>query len=528
MLVSGRAKAPVMVVGAGIGGLVAALLLSARGVPVTVVEKEPQAGGKLRTLSAGGAPVDSGPTVFTMRWVFEKILAACGERLEDHLTLEPAEVLARHHWRDGTVFDLHADIKRSANAIAALAGRTEAEGFLAFCRRAAETFRTLEKPYLEKPAPTPLTLARDGGLFGLVGLARIGAYAKLWDVIATYFRDPRLQQLFGRYATYCGSSPFQAPGPLTIVAHVEQRGVWLVEGGMQRVALMLEKLARARGAEFRFDTEASEILCRGGRAAGVRLADGEVLPASAVVFNGDPGALFSGLLGAAAKRAVAPWGPEKRSLSALTWSMTAQAQGFPLSRHTVFFGDQYRAEFDAIFREGRLPADPTIYVCAQDRDASLSEAAPQGPERLFLLVNAPPWGDAEKTLSPEEIETCRNAVTARLSRAGLTIFTAPGAIRETTPAEFSRLFPGSGGALYGRAAHGWQASFQRPLSRTAIPGLFLAGGAAHPGPGVPMAALSGSFAADAVIVDGGSPSRFRPAAMPGGTSTRPATTASTR
>jgi len=511
-------------VGAGVAGLVASLLLARRGFQVTLVEKESRVGGKLREVSCGGLPVDSGPTVFTMRWVFEAVLREVGERLDDHLGLSLAEILARHQWNDGAVLDLHAEPKRTADAIAAVFGRGDADGFLRFCARAAHTFAVLNEPYLEKAAPTPFSLALDGGIGGALGLARIGAYSKLWNVIGRYFRDPRLRQLFGRYATYCGSSPFDAPGPLTIVSHVEQRGVWLVEGGMHRIALMFEKLARELGVEVRTGTTVDSIVCRNGRAAGVRLAGGEFLPAEAVVFNGEPGALASGLLGEEARRATPGWTAEQRSLSALTWSCLAEARGFPLVRHTVFFSDDYAGEFQDIFSRRRLPVDPTIYVCAQDRQASAGAEPPEGPERLFLLVNAPAAADLNP-LSPEEIDRCQATVRARLSRAGLTISAPPGRMVTTAPQDFAMRFPGSGGALYGRAAHGWRASFQRPLSRTAVPGLFLAGGTTHPGPGVPMAALSGCHAAAAVTAHLGSRTPFRLAAMPGGISTPPARTA---
>ena len=296
-----------------------------------------------------------------------------------------------------------------------------------------------------------------------------------------------------------------------LIAHVEQQGVWMVEGGMHRVAVALAALAARRGASFRYNAEVSEILSEGGRCTGVRLADGERVPAEAVVANADAAALHAGLLGPAAARAVpAPQGVP--SLSAVTWCMEARTAGFGLSRHSVFFSDDYKAEFDAIFRDHRLPAQPTTYVCAQDRGDD--GAAPDGPERLLVLVNAP----AATPLDPQEIETCRQASLDLLRRCGLTIM--PERETMTTPADFAALFPGSGGALYGQATHGWKASFSRPGTRTRLPGLYLAGGSVHPGAGVPMAAMSGRLAAARVISDLDSSTRRRPMAMRGGTSTR--------
>ncbi|MDP3896704.1 MAG: FAD-dependent oxidoreductase, partial [Mesorhizobium sp.] len=390
-----------------------------------------------------------------------------------------------------------------------------------------EVFLALDRSFMRNPAPGPLGLVRSAGFGGLAALTRIRPFTPLWNIVGSYFRDPRLRQLFGRYATYCGSSPFQAPGPLMLIAHVEQAGVWLVEGGMARIADALERLASAHGADFRFGAGVEEILVRGGSAAGVRLAGGEVVAADAVVFNGDPAALSSGLLGAPARGAIAPWRPEQRSLSALTWSITARTSGFPLSRHTVFFSNDYRREFDDIAARGRLPGAPTVYVCAQDRAAS-ADAGGVDRERLFLLVNAPSNADT-KPLSEAEIASCETQVMQRLERAGLTISAPPEARLVTTPTDFAALFPGSGGALYGRASHGWAASFQRPTARSRISGLYLAGGGVHPGPGIPMAALSGCHAAQALTADlSASTASFHPMAMPGGMSMRSARTARTR
>jgi 1-hydroxycarotenoid 3,4-desaturase len=522
-----RDARPVVVVGAGMGGLVCALLLASRGLRVRLVEKNSAPGGKLRAVAVAGRPVDSGPTVFTMRWVFESIFAEVGATLADHLRLTRADILARHSWPDGSTLDLHADKAASADAIGQLAGAAEAKGYLAFCDRTAEVFASLDKPFMENASPSPIGLARDAGLAGLLSLARIKPFTALSKVIDSYFRDPRLRQLFGRYATYCGSSPYEAPGPLMLIAHVEQTGVWLVDGGMMQIAHALERLAVERGVEIGYGSAVSEIVVRDGAATGVRLASGDLIDARAVVFNGDPGALFGGLLGPACRTALAPWRPSERSLSALTLSCVAKVDGFDLSRHTVFFGGDYPREFSDILQRGDLPTDPTVYVCAQDRAADMRSRSIDGEERLLLLVNAPARAD-EKLFSEAEIASCKARMIERLARAGLTLSAPPERIMATTPADFATLFPGSGGALYGRASHGWAASFQRPGARTSIRGLFLAGGAAHPGPGIPMAALSGRFAAQAVLRDLDSTRSSRMAATPGGMSTRSATKATTR
>jgi 1-hydroxycarotenoid 3,4-desaturase len=512
------AQRHVAVIGAGLGGLAAALDLARLGHAVTVLERAAAPGGKMREVEAGGRRIDSGPTVFTMRWVLEALFADAGLSLDDHLTTTRLSVLARHAWGEGPRLDLFADRDASADAIGAFAGAAEARGYRDFMARAGAIYRTLEGSFMTAERPNPASLAWRVGLRGLPDLARVSPFATLWRELATYFRDARLRQLFGRYATYCGASPFAAPATLMLIAHVEQEGVWAVEGGMHRIAQAMAAAAARHGATIRLGAEVAAILAERGKASGVRLASGEVIAADAVVANADHAALRTGLFGAAAAQATSGPAPP-RSLSAVTWSLSARATGFPLIRHTVFFSDDYEVEFDQIFRQRRLPESPTVYVCAQDR-GDPDDPAPDGPERIFCLVNAPADGDTRPP-SPTEISRCTDATFAQLSRAGLSL--TPEAVVTTTPEGFAALFPGSGGALYGRALHGWAASFQRPGARTRLPGLFLAGGSVHPGPGVPMATLSGRLAARAAATwlapRSASIRGFSPAAISGGTST---------
>jgi len=514
-----------IVVGAGIGGLTSAALLAARGVDVRVFERAPASGGKLRTHAVGGLDIDAGPTVFTMRWVFDELFAEVGARLDDMLTLAPARIVARHAWADGPTvarLDLPAEFEAAVDAIGRFAGAEDARGYREFCARAGAIHDALEKPFLRAGRTDIPGLLWRGGLQGLPGMLRISPFASLWPELARHFTDPRLRQLFGRYATYCGSSPWLAPATLMLVAHVERMGVWRVDGGMQRIAQAVEALATRAGARFRFGAQVEQIIERDGRACGVRLTDGEVVHADVVVFNGDVNALATGLLGTPARRGLGAharrWQADKgRSLSALTWSVAARTSGFPLVRHNVMFSQDYAAEFEAL-SAGRLPPDPTVYVCAQDRGDDEPSVYAQAPQRLLCLVNAPSAVPG-RHLTEQEIATCENQAFQRLARCGLQLDTvAP--MRRTTPSDFEKLFPGTGGALYGPPSHGWRTSFQRMGARHAMPGLYLAGGSTHPGPGLPMAALSGRLAAQAVCEDLVSTSSPRPMAMRGGMSTR--------
>jgi 1-hydroxycarotenoid 3,4-desaturase len=517
----------VVVVGAGVGGLVSSLLLAARGLDVTLLEAGDAPGGKMRALAVDGVAIDGGPTVFTMRWVFDQILAEVGARLDDLVTLRPLSVLARHAWRDGSQLDLHADVQHSADAIARFASPAEAERFLGFCDEARRIYRRLEGPYIRSSRPSLVQMTADLGPAGLAALAALGPFASLWRTLGRHFGDPRLRQLFGRYATYCGASPWRAPATLMLVAHVEMDGVWSIDGGMDRLARALAALAVARGVTLRCGCAVQRIEVEHGRAAGVQLADGTRLAADSVVFNGDADALARGLLGSDVQHANAraPLAASARSLSALTWAIHARTDGFALARHNVFFDDDYASEFDDVFRRRRLPRHGTVYLCAQDRGA---DAPPAGAERLLALVNAPADGD-RPSFDAVEIDACERRSLALMQQCGLRLdLERPAQVQRRTPADFERLFPGSGGALYGPATHGWTALFRRPGARTALPGLYLAGGTVHPGPGVPMAAMSGRLAAATLMAHLDSISRSHRVRIAGGTSMASATTVATR
>jgi len=476
----------------------------------------------MRSLPSAAGPVDAGPTVFTMRPVFERLFDDMGETLSAHVRLSPLKRLARHHWRGADLLDLHADQSLSRDAIGDFAGATAAGEFDRFCARARTLFDAFEGPVMLAADPGPGSVALSI-LPNLLSVSRAMApLSSFWDVLCKSYSDPRLRQLFGRYATYVGGSPFQSPAILALIWQAEAAGVNILEGGMTSLARALESLCKARGVRFQYGTRAASIDLTGGVADGVILSDGTRLSARAILFAGDPAALAQGLLGPGARAATTARKVANRSLSAWVWTFAARPEGMELSHHNVFFADNYRDEFDDLFRFGRLPRDPTLYLCAQDRDAQDRPGQPL--ERFQIIMNAAANGDTH-TPTSEERQACEKRVFTRFRDAGLKLEppTDPKAL--TTPAEFHKLFPGAGGALYGTNPHRMNATFERPRARSAVPQLYLAGGAVHPGPGVPMAALSGRHAAAAILADHALTSPSRRTAMRGGILTGSRTTA---
>lgn len=514
--------ARVVIVGAGVGGLASAIELAAAGHKVVVLERAAAAGGKARVQMLAGAALDAGPTVLTMPWVFEELLASAGRTLRDEVVLERASIVARHAWPDGTRLDLHADPARSASEIASVFGAREAASYRAFCADIKRIYEYSEQPFLRSQRMSLLGLVQRFGARGLGAFRHIDAFRSMWQALSQRFGDPRLRQLFGRYATYCGCSPFDAPATLNLIAHVENQGVYRVRGGTAALIAALLKVAQGLGVELLYEQAATHLFVDKARVQGV-FAGEHLHCADVVVWNGDANSLHT-LLDPAAAPSGERAGFKQRSLSAVTWTMLAQPRGFPLVQHNVFFSNDYPKEFESLLRKRRVPEAPTVYVCAQDRgDSALVHAR---DERLLVVVNAPATGDQPQRWNEAEKQRCTDAMTKALQQAGLTL--APTASAQTTPLEFQSLFPGSGGALYGPRSRGALSVLERKGARTKIKGLYMAGGSVHPGPGVPMAAQSGRLAAAQILADLASTGRWRRVVTTGTTSTVSAKTASRR
>lgn len=520
-----RPRERVIVVGAGVGGLSAAVQLAAQGALVTVIERADTPGGKLREVRVGDCRIDAGPTVLTMREVLEAVFDSAGASLDDYVPMSRATVLARHGWERGGRLDLFDDTEHTVDAIGEFAGLTEARNYLAFCREARNIYRILEQSFMQASKPSLPQLMWRIGPHRLRDQWRINPYQTLWSAVCRHFKDERLRQLFARYATYCGSSPFATPATLMLIADVERRGVWLVQGGMYKIALALEQLGTRLGVEYRYACEVCDVTLENKRASGVMLTTGERLEANAVIVNADVAAVAEGRLGRTAAQSVRPISQRSRSLSAHTWAFTGSAAGFPLARHTIFFPDApYENEFNDIFGRKRLPLTPAVYVCAQDRDSAGHSST--ATDRFLCIVNAPPVEDGAAA-NRTEIEECETKAYRLMNACGLTLQQMTDATVRTSPRDFERLFPGTAGAIYGRASHGWMSSFQRQGARCRVPGLYFAGGSAHPGPGVPMAALSGTLACNSVLADLASIRKLHKTATPGGMLMPSATTAAT-
>ncbi len=486
----------VVIVGAGIGGLSAAIRLAAAGRRVTVLEQSAQVGGKMSQITQDGFRWDTGPSVITMRPVFEELFAVAGRRLEDYLTLEPVEPLTRYFFPDGVRLDATRDLARMAEQIAALDAR-DVEGYLDFLEYAARLHRITGPVFIYNQPPTLRTFLGVAPM----DMVRVDPWLTMDQAIRRRVHSPHLRQLLGRFATYVGASPYQAPATLSVIAHVELTGgVWYPRGGVYQIAAALARLATELGVEIHTQTPITRIMVEQGRATGVVAADGRTFAAAGVIANVDVTTVYAHLLPpdvAPARRAMLR--RRETSCSGYVLLLGVEGQHPHLAHHNIFFNRDYRREFDDIFRRGAPPADPTVYVAiTSKRDP---EHAPPGCENWFVLVNAPPLGAAFDW--EQHSAAYRTVVLETLARYGLDIRPRIRSEVVLTPADLQRLTGAWRGALYGISSNQALNAFRRPHNRCPdVAGLYFAGGATHPGGGVPMVTLSGKVAAELLLSDG--------------------------
>jgi phytoene desaturase len=441
----------------------------------------------MNTFEREGFRFDTGPSLITMPWVFEELFAAAGSSLSRHAALTPVRPLADYVYTDGTRFTYTTSLPEWLSVVRQLEGR-DCEGFMSFMRLGARLFELSRETFLRRTPLAPPDL-RSLKALGRLPLRR--AWGNYHSTVAAHFRSPHLRQLYERYPTYVGSSPFHSPATLAVIPYVEFRyGGWHVSGGLYRIVESLAGLARGLGVNLHTNARVRTISHDTSRVRGVWLADGTLIEADVVVMNGDA-STTAALLGE-----EAPQQPhEERSLSGFVMLLGLRRKLEGLKHHTVYFSNDYRAEFSQLFGGRRFPDDPTVYVCAPSRtDPSL---APEGGETLFVMANAPaggqPW-DERRT------EEARGRVFERLAKGGLPDVARDAVVNEIwTPDRFAREYLCPGGAIYGTHSHGWRRAFLRPPNKhRRLSGLYQVGGSSHPGGGTPTVLLSAQITADLI------------------------------
>ena len=492
----------VVVIGAGAGGLAAAARLAVKGHSVTIVEQAGHVGGKLRTYRREGFAFDTGPSLFTLPAVYRDLFLKTGGPFEEAVDLQPLEPAFRYRFSDGsTVVMPGVDPSRCAAALGASFGGTAEQDWRALMQRGGAMWQITREPFLQSPL---------GGLKSVLSLARnpqdvrtVAPFTSLRALGKEYLKDPRLITLLDRYATYTGSDPRLAPAVLATVPYVEQTfGAWHLGGGLGTLADALGTRCAERGVAIRLETAVSSIDLANGRAAGVTLEDGSRLPADIVVANADAGQVYGTLLSGEprAARLAKDLAKSPASLAGFVLLLAVKGRTPGLEHHNVWFPEKYDEEFDDIFgRKPRPVQDPTVYACVPDDPRMRPDA---GHESWFILVNAPRHGDgSSRTVdwsAPGVADAYADHVLAVLARRGVDLAHRILWREVRTPADYERDVRAPGGSIYGTSSNGSRAAFQRPANASPIPGLYLVGGSAHPGGGLPLVGMSAEIVANLV------------------------------
>jgi diapolycopene oxygenase len=499
------ADAPVGIIGGGLGGLAAACTLAARGHRVILWEKNDWLGGKAAVWEQDGFRFDMGPTILTVPRVLHRIFAEAGRTTADHLDLRRVDPQWRCLFDDGSVLDLTENETAMTASLATYAPGSEV-GYRDFLGMSARLHEVSEKFFFWRSVEDIRDTLDFSKNFDLATLRDVLAL-RMGSTVAAQIRkrvaDGRVAQMLDHFVQYVGSSPYGSPAVLCSIAHMQTNdGVWYPMGGTRAVPMALQELAESLGVEFRTGVEVNRIAAAGGRVSGVETKDGRITPVSAAISNMDSVRTYKELVGGAAEKAFSRRWKREPACSGVVLYLGLDRAYDHLAHHNFVFSQDPKEEFDFIYRRGEPAPDPTCYLAAPARTEP--GVAPEGGEALYVLVHTPYLRPHHNWA--EMLPGYRRVILDKLARtAGLHDLESRIRVeRVLTPQDIHERYRVLNGAIYGLASHGRMFGAFKPGNRSRdLPGLYLAGGAAHPGPGMPMVLMSGWIAADSLDSDMG-------------------------
>ncbi len=481
-----------VVIGAGIAGLATSIRLKNQGFDVLAIEANAYPGGKLHEEKINGYRFDMGPSLFTMPWLVDELFECCNKKPSDHFNYKRKDTICNYFWEDGTTFSVDA-IRENFIASASQAFNESVEDLEKYLNSNQKKYQRTKGVFLEKSLHKSETYLSFTTLNALSKIGQMGINQSLHQLNSGYFSNPKLIQLFNRYATYNGSSPYKTPGIMSMIPHLEMDlGTYFPKGGMYQITKSLYRLAEEIGVEFRFNEPVEEILIQNKEAKGIRTSSG-IEEAAIVVSNMDIFPTYKKLL--PKQKAPNKILKQERSSSALIFYWGIKKQFDNLDLHNIFFSDNYKKEFEHIFKKKTLFDDPTVYVNISSKE-ELSDA-PKGCENWFVMINAPGnYGQDWEALKKQ----ARKNILEKLSRILQTniesliveeMILEPKGIESNTSSYR--------GALYGAASNSKFSAFLRhPNFSSKIDGLYFCGGSVHPGGGIPLCLLSAKIVADLI------------------------------
>ena len=477
----------VVIVGAGLAGLSAAMRLAGAGRNVTVVEREAIPGGRAGRISDQGYEFDTGPTVLTMPDLIADAFDCLGEDMNDWLTLDPVDPLYRAYYHDDSVLNVYADVNQMADEIRNVIGDQEARGYLKYVDFVSDLYKYEMRNFIDRNIDSPLDLiSRD-----LIKLISIGGFRKLAPKVNQYLKDDRTQRVYSFQAMYAGLSPYDALAIYAVIAYMDSiAGVFFPRGGMNAVPVAMAKAAEKHGVTFKYSTEVTRVRRQGSRALGVETANGEFIPADVVVLNPDLPVAYRDLLG------TTPWSVKRLNYSPSCYLLLAGSSAHydHIAHHNIHFGKSWRGVFDELINKKQLMTDPSVLVTNPTHgDASL---APDGKHVYYVLFPTPNL-DADidwDAIGPSYQEHVIKTLEAR----GYTDFGSNiEVVHTTTPLDWQRQGL-ERGAPFASAHSFFQTGPFRPGNLFGD-NIVFTGSGTQPGVGVPMVLVSGRLAAERIV-----------------------------
>ncbi len=498
---AGKGKS-VVVIGAGLGGMSAAIMLARGGFHVTLLEKNTHVGGKLNQLQVQGFSFDLGPSIFTLPQFFRPIFEGDGKRLEDYVTLQRLDPQWRNFFEDGTVLDLWEDVDRMRTELMRFGPRVNEEyaGFLAYSRR---QYEIVESGYLNQGLDTFREFLR---FYGWRDARDLDYMRSMSGSIYKRLSNPYLRDIFEYFIKYVGSSALDSPAFMNLMPNIQiQYGLWYVAGGLYELARTFRKRLEETGVDVRLGHEVAQIDRNGKRVTGVQAKDASgvavALKADYVVSNMEVIPAMKKLLGA-------PTGAMKKlkrfqpACSGIVVHLGVDRVYPQLAHHNFFYSTNLHGHFRRVFREKKLPDDPTLYVVAPTR-TDLTQA-PEGCDNIKILPHIPPI-DEQKPYTREDYVALKEVCIDKLERMGLKDLRKHIVVEDFwTPLDIEARYASNRGAIYGVVCdRRSNFAFKAPKQSAEFSNLFFVGGSVNPGAGMPMVALSGVHVARMIAEQAG-------------------------
>ena len=476
--------AKVIVIGAGIAGIASAIRQAVKGHEVAVYEANAYPGGKLSEFRSGDFRFDAGPSLFTMPQYVDELFSLAGKNPKDAFTYEKLETVCRYFYEDGTCINAWANRDKLAEEIA-LKTKDPASSVHQFLDYSAQIYAITHSIFLEKSLHRLRSFLNWKTFKAVFRFPKIDPFRSMNTANTDFFTDDKTIRFFNRYATYNGSNPYKAPATLNVIPHLEQHfGAYFPKGGMAAITQSLVKLAENLGVKFNYQARVEEILVEDKKVKGIRL-NGENISADRVVSNMDIWFTYRQLL----KNEIAPKRilNQERSSSALIFYWGIKAEFPELDLHNIFFSEDYKKEFAAIWEQQSIDVDPTIYVNISAKYQSGD--APKGAENWFVMINVPAnTGQNWDELIAEARKNIIDKLSRMLNRDIAQLIVTEELLDPRSIEQKTASYQGS---LYGTSSNNQFAAFLRHANFSSkIKGLYFVGGSVHPGGGIPLALLS--------------------------------------